>query len=328
MQKNPQISIIIPIYNAAFTLERCVDSILCQDFRNFEVLLVDDGSRDDSLRIAEDIKLKDNRIRVFHKENGGVSSARNLALDNARGLYVCYIDSDDYVEPNYLSAMYAHRDCDMVVCGYFVDWLDANGVLKHQDVFILPQQGKFDITQGCDCAFDLFANGKIHINCNKLLKRSIIEYNHIRYTPIPVNEDYMFMIEYLKHAKNLFAISEVTYHWLHIENVRTGVDSIPANLIDIYLDAQAQTYPLFKDPSLVDQVFYYTFELVARKFMIAARQKVISREECLSQLKRMFSTTGVKKAWNSHHTKAKGEWFSCFLLRCRFFNLYQKLFLK
>lgn len=325
---NPQISIIIPIYNSDSTLGRCVDSILCQDFLDFEILLVDDGSTDDSLKVAENLKLKDNRVRVFHKENGGVSSARNLALDNACGEYVCYIDSDDYVEPNYLSAMYTHRDCDMVACGYYVDWLDASGALKHQDVAFLPQQGKFDITQGCDCAFELFANGKIHINCNKLLKRSIIEDNQIRYTPIPVNEDYMFMIEYLKHANSLFAISEVTYHWLHVENVRTGVDSIPANLLDIYLDAQTKTYPLFNDSSLVDQVFYYTFEIVARKYMIAAKQNVISKEECRSQLNRMFCTSGVKKAWNSHRSKTKGEWLSSVLLKYRFFNLYQRLFLR
>ena len=325
---NPQISIIIPIYNSSSTLERCVNSILRQDFPDFEVLLVDDGSKDDSLSVAKKLKLKDDRIRVFHKENGGVSSARNLALDYTKGEYVCFIDSDDYVEPNYLSAMYVHRDCDMVVCGYYVDWLDANGVLKHQDVVFLPQQGKFDITQGCDCIFELFVNGKIHINCNKLLKRSIIEDNHIRYTPIPVNEDYMFMIEYLKHAKNLYATPEVTYHWLHVENVRTGVDSIPANLIDIYLEAQSHTYPLFNDPSLVDQVFYFTYEIVARKYMIAANQSVISKKECLSQLKRMFGASGVKKAWSSHRSTTKGEWLSRVLLKYQFFKLYQKIFLK
>lgn len=325
---SPQISIIIPIYNAASTLERCVDSILRQDFIDFEVLLVDDGSKDDSLSIARKLNLKDDRIRVFHKENGGVSSARNQALDYAKGEYVCFIDSDDYVEPNYISAMYSHCDCDMVVCGYYVDWMNADGKLKRQDVVVLPQDGKFDIIKGCDCIFELFVNGKIHINCNKLLKRSIIEDNHIRYTPIPVNEDYMFMIEYLKHAKNLYATPEVTYHWLHVENVRTGVDSIPANLIDIYLEAQAHTYPLFNDPSLVDQVFYYTYEIVARKYMIAANQSVISKKECLSQLKRMFSATGVKKAWSSHRSKTKGEWLSSVLLKYQFFNLYQKLFLK
>lgn len=325
---NPQISIIIPVFNSASTLEHCIDSILQQDFRNFEVLLVDDGSKDDSLRVAENLRFKDERIRVFHKENGGVSSARNLALDNAKGEYVCYIDSDDYVESNYLSAMYAHCDCDMVVCGYYVDWLDSNGGIKHQDVAIMPQQGKFDITQGCDCVFELFANGKIHINCNKLLKRSIIEDYHIRYTPIPVNEDYMFMLEYLKHANTIYAVSDVTYHWIHVEGIRTGVDSIPANLIDIYLDALEKTYTLFKEASQVDQIFYFTFELVARKYMIAANQSVISKEECLTQLKRMFSATGVKKAWSSHRSKTKGEWLSSVLLKYQFFNLYQKIFLK
>lgn len=96
-ETTPKISVIVPVYKAEAYLHRCVDSILAQTFQDFEVLLVDDGSPDRSGEICEEYARKDSRVRVFHKENGGVSSARNMGLDNARGEYVCFVDSDDWI---------------------------------------------------------------------------------------------------------------------------------------------------------------------------------------------------------------------------------------
>ena len=92
---NPTISVIVPVYNAEKYLSRCIDSILVQTFTCFELLLVDDGSTDCSGRICDEYAKRDTRIRVIHKENGGVSSARNLGLDNAKGEWICFCDSDD-----------------------------------------------------------------------------------------------------------------------------------------------------------------------------------------------------------------------------------------
>lgn len=92
----PTISVIVPVYNAKKYLHRCIDSILSQTFTDFELLLIDDGSKDKSGAICDEYAVKDNRVRVFHKENGGVSSARNLGLDNAEGEYVTFVDADDY----------------------------------------------------------------------------------------------------------------------------------------------------------------------------------------------------------------------------------------
>ena len=94
----PLISIIVPVYKAEKYLHKCVDSLLEQTFTDFEILLVDDGSPDKSGEICDEYAEKDSRIRVFHKENGGVSSARNLALDNAKGEFVMFLDSDDWLD--------------------------------------------------------------------------------------------------------------------------------------------------------------------------------------------------------------------------------------
>lgn len=108
------ISVIIPIYNTEKYLSRYIESVLNQSYKNFELLLINDGSKDRSGDICDEYAKKDNRIKVFHKENGGVSSARNLGLDNAKGDYVCFIDSDDYVGKRYLEIHLPDGDEDFI----------------------------------------------------------------------------------------------------------------------------------------------------------------------------------------------------------------------
>lgn len=98
----PYISVIIPVYNAEATLKKCVDSVLMQQYADFEVILVDDGSKDGSFQICEEYAREDSRVTVIHKENGGVSSARNRGLEIAKGNWVTFVDSDDYINDTYL----------------------------------------------------------------------------------------------------------------------------------------------------------------------------------------------------------------------------------
>ena len=106
---NPKISVIVPVYNVEQYLPRCIDSILAQTFTDFELLLIDDGSTDNSGKICDEYaKKKDTKIRVWHKENGGVSSARNMGLDFAKGEYIQFIDSDDFIEKICLKLFIIH----------------------------------------------------------------------------------------------------------------------------------------------------------------------------------------------------------------------------
>lgn len=105
--ENPKISIIVPVYNAERYLHRCIESILAQTFKDFELLLIDDGSKDNSGYICNEYAGKDERVKVWHKENGGVSSARNVGLDNVKGEWVTFVDSDDYISSNYFDNLLA-----------------------------------------------------------------------------------------------------------------------------------------------------------------------------------------------------------------------------
>lgn len=116
------VSIIIPVFNSANLLNRCVESIFAQTFKDFEVILVDDGSTDNSLKICTEISKKDKRVKVFHKDNGGASSARNVGLKNAKGDFVAFVDSDDTIESNMLEKMLSkqsEKDADVVICNIF-----------------------------------------------------------------------------------------------------------------------------------------------------------------------------------------------------------------
>ena len=124
--KSPLISIIIPVYNAGHTLKDTVYSILGQSYPNFEVLLVDDGSQDDTGTICDNLVAIDTRIKVFHKENGGVSSARNIGIKNALGEWISFIDSDDWVDKEFLKSFI---DSDITI----IDDLIIGGICFDKD---------------------------------------------------------------------------------------------------------------------------------------------------------------------------------------------------
>ena len=120
MEHNPLISVIVPVYNVAEYLSRCVDSILAQSYENLQIILVDDGSTDDSGKICEEYAKKDARIQVIHQNNGGLSSARNAGLDLASGEYIGFVDSDDWIEPEMYAEMLARMekyDAQLVCAG-------------------------------------------------------------------------------------------------------------------------------------------------------------------------------------------------------------------
>lgn len=119
----PLVSVIVPIYDVEKWLPRCLDSILAQTFTNFELILVDDGSPDNSLQICKEYKKKDKRIKVFVKKNGGLSDARNFGIKHAHGKYLIFVDSDDFVDKEYISKLYSsiiENHAQIAMCGYYM----------------------------------------------------------------------------------------------------------------------------------------------------------------------------------------------------------------
>lgn len=147
---NPLISVIVPVYNVEKYLRKCVDSILSQTYQNIEIILVDDGSKDNCSVICDEFAAKDARVRVIHKENGGLSDARNTGIDAAAGEYFGFVDGDDYINPEMYEKLYnaVHSaGADLSICGY--DLVDENGDLirsaGQSDISVVTREEAFEI---------------------------------------------------------------------------------------------------------------------------------------------------------------------------------------
>ena len=206
------ISVIVPIFNAEKYLHRCIKRILAQDYTDYELLLIDDGSTDNSGTICDEYAIKDNRIRVFHKENGGVSSARNWGLDKAIGEYIMFVDSDDYMLPGMLEVMLSTLEskmADLVVCGT----TETGGGYWRPIADV-----DYSINQLKENFVSLLHTELLSPPWNKIYKKEIIGSNRFC-DDISFGEDLLFNIQYLKKCENISFIKESPfYHEKENEN--------------------------------------------------------------------------------------------------------------
>lgn len=194
----PKISIIIPVYNTEKYLHRCVDSILAQTFPDFELLLIDDGSKDSSGKICDEYVNKDSRIRVFHKENGGVSSARNLGILNSLGGYLTFVDSDDYVSVDYLQYLMPQKDEDLVM-----DSSDGRSS-SFKDEFYNDIEAVKTALSGWQI---LWAVGKV------FKKEIIFKHNLFVDESLFQGEDTLYNLNYLRYVSSLRTSSSKGYYY-------------------------------------------------------------------------------------------------------------------
>ncbi len=190
----PMLSIIVPIYKVERFLPKCIKSILNQSFCDFELILVNDGSPDNCMKICNQYAAQDSRIKVIYQNNKGVSAARNLGLENAKGEYVTFVDADDYIEYEYYNTIinYLQRTaCDMGMVGYCIE--DESG----KKSFTTTDNGSIVIDK--TNALDKIFTNQFHGSCwNKIFKMEIIQRNELRFQEdIFYCEDLFFNCEYL-----------------------------------------------------------------------------------------------------------------------------------
>lgn len=203
---NPLISIIVPVYNSEKTLCRCVDSILNQTFTDWELLLIDDGSKDRSGEICDEYAANDCRIKTFHKVNAGVSSARNLGLDNANGKWITFVDSDDCVDSVFLKKAECYlNNADLIVLGMAflnnnyrkapltitVDIYESPHIIDEQlcELYMMTCWGKY-------YKLDIIKNYDIHFN-----------------EELKIGEDTEFVLHYLKFTKKIQFVNSSCYFY-------------------------------------------------------------------------------------------------------------------
>ena len=209
----PMVSIIVPIYNAEQYLRRCVDSILNQEYTDYELLLVNDGSTDASGDICEEYGDQDPRVIVIQKENTGVSDSRNRALDRARGKYLQFLDSDDWITPDATRLFVRAAEeygCDMVISDFYRvvgERLSPKGDIEEEGVLTREEFAAHMMENPADFYYGVL--------WNKLYRRDIVEEHKLRMdTDISWCEDFMFNLEYIRYAKVFYALHAPIYYYV------------------------------------------------------------------------------------------------------------------
>lgn len=210
---NPTVSIIVPIYNAEKYIERCVDSIVSQEYRDIEIILADDGSSDASGSLCDEFAERDSRITVIHKENTGVSDTRNVAIEAACGEYLQFVDSDDWLAPNATEILVRtakNNNCDLVIADFYRvvgERVSQKGDIDTDELMTREEFAEYMMQNPADFYYGVL--------WNKLYKREIVKkHNLCMDRNISWCEDFMFNLEYIRFAERFMAVQVPVYYYV------------------------------------------------------------------------------------------------------------------
>lgn len=209
----PTVSIIVPIYNAEKYIRRCIDSVLSQEYTNFELILADDGSKDSSGDICDEYAAKDSRVRVIHKENSGVSDTRNVAISEATGTYLQFLDSDDWITPDATKLLVraaTEHHCDLVISDFYRvvgERVSHKGDIEDDGVLTREEFAEHMMENPADFYYGVL--------WNKLYRRDLVEKYNLRMDEsVSWCEDFLFNLEYILHAEVFYALQAPIYYYV------------------------------------------------------------------------------------------------------------------
>lgn len=248
------ISVIVPVYNAEKYLKKCIDSILAQTLTNFELLLIDDGSRDNSGKICDEFARKYSFIHVIHKENGGVSSARNLGLKKASGMFIAFVDADDWVDVDYLECLYPTSDEDLVCCSFVVE---NNTNQTSENVFLSDCS---ETTEALEKNLTVFSFCSV---CCKVFRKSVIQASNVCFDEqISQCEDGLFVFDYLcaRHC-NIRTLSKTAYHYRWDYKERNSYKNFPMMQAYLLMDLLSDRLEKIRVLYLCSNAWYLKSEM-------------------------------------------------------------------
>jgi glycosyltransferase involved in cell wall biosynthesis len=240
----PIFSIVIPVYNAEKTIGRCINSITSQSFGDFEVLLIDDGSIDLSGEICKGISEKDERFVYLKLENGGVSRARNTGIDMAKGQYICFIDSDDYVEECFLQSFYDKCTGEALYLQSYLKHNENGSIIEKKiDVLLDPSS----------IYYEAELNNLINSPWAKMYSLDLVKRECIRFdTSLSYGEDHLFVLCYLCKSKDLVYIDNPTYHYIINAGPSLTRRNIPATILLHYQEKLSKAILSLSECFLLD----------------------------------------------------------------------------
>ncbi|MBQ2687756.1 MAG: glycosyltransferase family 2 protein [Clostridia bacterium] len=291
-EKTGKISIVVPIYNAEKTLERCVSSLINQTYENIEIILVNDGSKDNSLDLCKKFEAQDSRIVVIDKPNGGVSSARNAGLDIATGEFVMFCDSDDWAAEDWCKELFdAYKPNGLVMCGFFTE--------GQQNYLPYETKANDNCQKYSRNEFTSLTLYGFKSPWSKIYSRHIIEANDLRFNKKFSNgEDYLFNICYLSSIDgDIYFLDKCLYHyeWPIGNNLSTIVDCKKIyHDIDLFKEVNRVAVNIVSPQSL-PECYYREFFILFEKSIKAILKSSYPFSKKYSVLKSIMTNTEFRK---------------------------------
>lgn len=256
-----KISVIVPVYNVEKYLRRCLDSVINQTLKDIEIICVDDGSTDSSFEILKEYAKEDGRIQLIQKENGGLSSARNAGIRVAKGEYIGFVDSDDWIDPNFYEKLYAAAkkyDADSACASIKRPY--ASGKVRNKLIFKSEELLK--------TTAEKYKRHDIPAKCyvwNKIYKRSELERQHLTFKEGVLFEDIYFTIRFLYFSKSMVTVPEIVYHyWVNSKSItRTKNDK---HRIDV-LAARADFIKFSREHNIICSEKSYVKDVIVYIFL-------------------------------------------------------------
>lgn len=227
------VSIVVPVYNMGEKLEKCVKSLIAQTYSDIEILLIDDGSKDNSFLVCQQLAQKDNRIKVFQTKNQGAGPARNYGIAQAEGRYIYFPDADDYLEPDaieILEKVMSSNDCDLVVFGYkrVNQSGEIQGTKSYEETVFDGDKVRMDYSDFITLEAKYSIQGA---PWNKFFDLNVIKENKIIYPALRRHQDEAFIARYMTYAKKICFISDVLYVY-YVNDLKKEWDKYPVDYID------------------------------------------------------------------------------------------------
>ena len=244
---NDLISIIVPIYNVEKYINKCIESIINQTYKNLEIILVDDGSPDDCPTICDEYKEKDDRIIVIHKKNGGLSDARNVGIENASGKYICFVDSDDYIEYNYVEVLYSNiiKYNVKISCAAYRQVFEVDNHIKD-----IPIKENIKINY-INSLKELVNESVGNFAWNKIYDINL--FNDLRFPLGRKMEDLGIMYKLFEKAEYIYVDSRVIYNYVQREN--SILHNIDSKFIRDRIDLIKERFEYLKNKNIkVDEI--------------------------------------------------------------------------
>ena len=298
-----QVSIIVPVYNAEKFIENCAASILGQTFKNLELIFVDDGSKDNSLKICQKICQTDNRIVVLHQENGGTSSAKNAGIEVAKGDYIAFCDADDTLDVEFIENLYqgvALYGADACVGNVAFTRTCNSEIVSRRTVEMTA--GLYELKKFMAFYPQYMPNAVIGAPWNKLYKHSIITENALRFnTKIRNNEDTHFNFEFLAKCKNIYVSDAPYYNYMDRVEVSSASKGFIPNIFDIYVMTYNKAIEFLKETNTYNENIsfqnrYFIGLVIGAINGIVNGKNELSKKEKIEQIKNICNHKNVQIA--------------------------------